>query len=186
MLTFIQLQQKAEFLPIKLNNSYAKLYTMGGLFCSCLPFMRPQLFDDVYLIQSVAKCLNYYSFATEKDKLSVLQGMYLYIWERYESSVQRVLNKPLLDALSAHLEVESLETLDKNICKESFQALDEFCNWVYRNRSHRELGELYRAFPNDMQATIHTRRFLSHADEAPTWGGTLSSLLKDIGIHRLF
>ncbi|WP_419418880.1 hypothetical protein ACNVED_10025 [Legionella sp. D16C41] len=185
MPTFTQLQQKAEFLPMKLCNSYTKLYTMGGLFCSCLPFTPSQLLQDAYLIQKVAKNLNYYA-VVEENKLLVLQGVYLYIWERYDSSFQKVFNKPFLDTLSAHLEVNSLEELNKDTYEDSYQALDEFCNWVYHNRFHRELGELYRAFPNDMQANIHTRSYRVPESDLSSWGGTITSLLKGIGINKLF
>ncbi len=185
MLTFAQLQQKAEFLPTKLCNSYTKLGTLGGLFCSCLPLLPSQLFQDANLIQNIAKSLNYYT-ALEKEKLSVLQGAYLYIWERYQNSLQKVLNKPLIDTLKAHLEIDSIEELDKYIYEESYQALDDFCGWVYRNRSHPELGELYRAFPNDMQANIQMRNYQPQEDDTSSWGYTITSLLKNIGINRLF
>jgi hypothetical protein len=158
MPTYTELKQRAHLLPLKLSRVYERQYTLGGIFCSCFtPVIGGEVITDALLIQQTVTCLEFYSEGDD-IKLLVLTGMYIYIWQRYGSTLQHLINKPFLDLLAEHLETTSLVDLDNVFYKASLDELDNFCNWVYSNRKFTELELLYNSFPADMRANIHIQK----------------------------
>lgn len=185
MPTFTELQQLAHFLPSKLRKTYEKHYTLGGIFCPCMPsVVGSEVISDALLIHHTAKCLEFYPEADD-IKLMVLTGMYIYIWQRYGGAMNYLMNKPLLDILGEHLEINSLVGLDRIFYQSSFDELDNFCNWVYLNRKFVELELLYNSFPTDMRASIHIQKNQQPTGET-TFTNTISDFIDNLCDKGLF
>lgn len=186
MPTFMVLQQQAWLLPEKLSKAYNKHYTLGGIFCSCAPSQvaGDSVITDALLLHHTGKCLEFYPEGNDV-KLKALSGMYVYIWQRYGSALQHLINKPFLDLLSDHLEVNSLVALDNTFYKSSLDELDNFCNWVYSNRKFTELEALYHLFPTDMRASIHIQK-----NQQPTsdisFSNAVTDFMDNVWNNRLF
>ncbi|KTC84184.1 hypothetical protein [Legionella brunensis] len=191
MPTFEDLQQDARSLSESLTHALAKQSSFGSLFCTwSLSTPHKQLFDDAYLIQQTANCLDFYSGATHSGhvinshtKHLVLIGIYAYVWFKYDNTLQWFLNKPLLGLLQQHLGIESLSELDLEIYKTSLMELENFCCWVYeKSTQYQQTKNLFEAFPTNMQGSLHAQRGQLASD---SWGG-FSDLMTKIGIKSLF
>lgn len=182
------LKQKSLRLPERLGRRYAKEFTLGGLFCSCFgSTMGESIKFNAQLIQNIAKCLAYYPFA-EETKLAVLIGIHIYVWQNYEQTLQLLLNKPLLETLARDLEVYNWREIDSETYDLAFKELELFCQWVFENNQCIELSDLYRMFPTDLIANIHSQRYQSREEESLVGlvGSTLGSFVEQIGLNEWF
>lgn len=185
MLEFADLQRDAKKFPEKLAKAYAKQSSFGGLFCTCLsPIIDTNLFNHAQLIKKVAEGVDFYVEASPETKKLVLIGIYVYLWHQYDTPLQWFLNRPLLNLLQVHLDLDSLVNLDRTIYENSLDELSNFSGWVFANREYSELKTLYEAFPPEMQGNIYTQRYTECSDGC-SWGSTLSSLMTQIGIKSL-
>lgn len=162
MSDFSDLQKKAALLPTSLTACYTKRDSWSSFFCSCLPtnlFAIPdkRMAPDAQLIKLTAHTLDYYVSSHEKKWL-ILVGMYLFVWQGYESAFEQLTNKPFLDILSEHVKFATLKECEQALGIESLNALDEFCLWVERNQTYLDIQNLFHAFPVDMQARIFAQR----------------------------
>ncbi|STX32332.1 hypothetical protein [Legionella birminghamensis] len=158
MSDFKVLQQKAIDLPANLTQSKTSLF--GTFFCSCLPLnqINTQLLRDARLIKMVAESLNFYKKEkadSDKFKSDVLVGMYIFIWGRHDTPIQWIWDKPLLDSIRSHLQVQDIHDLDNESYRRSLLALQEYYAWLMDNQYTAELNYTWHSFPLETQNIIH-------------------------------
>jgi|GEM_PF-4023618 len=171
MSNFSELHQKAVDLPFRLsqsraNNSYA---TWSSIFCACLPALssNTRVDDDANLLRLSARALNKHPTFTKDEKYLALLGMYIYVWQRYDT-LNQLTNSGFLGILSQQLNVASLKEIENSHGMRSLNALDNFCQWVGQQKDTL-VEELYKAFPVDILAQIYDQRqrYLNPAE--PSW-----------------
>ncbi|MDI9817664.1 MULTISPECIES: hypothetical protein [unclassified Legionella] len=182
---FEEIQQNAKNFSEKLSRAYARQRSFGSFFCTCFPSIpNAELAQAAYLIQQIAKCLDFYPNADRETKKLVLIGVYSYVWYQYDNTVQWFLNRPLLKLLQQDMKIDSLTRLDARIYNKSLSELSLFCSWVYEeSNKFQELNDLYHAFPVNMQGNLYLQKD-EEASSYPGWGTPFSHLM--IGIKGLF
>lgn len=186
MLEFAELQESAKIFPKKLAKAYAKQHSFGCFFTACFPATIPtRVLTDAQLIKKVAEGLEYYTDASIATKKLVLIGIHIYLWHQYDSSLQWLLNKPLLTLFQEQLGVRSLSNIDQTLYKSSLEELSDFSYWVFRNRRFRILQALYEAFPAEMQGRIYTQR-RHPPSEYSSWTSGLPDLRSETNMKKIF
>ncbi|ARG97927.1 hypothetical protein [Legionella micdadei] len=156
MLEFAELEQNAKAFPSELVKAYKKKNSL--FFFPCLaPVVPGYLLADAQLIQRIAENLRFYPSSIQTKK-SVLNGIYIYFWSQYNTTLQWFLHKPLFNLMKRNLGINSLSDMELSIYEESLDKLSDFSYWVFRNRHYHEMKLLFEAFPPEMQGNIYTLR----------------------------
>lgn len=154
MVTYFELQQKAQALPKALSYRVNCTNTFGCFFT------LPSVFSDAsmnhaQLIHLCAKELEEYS-QPEDTKCKVLIGIYLVVWSYHNHLMTEWWGSNLVFLLQNHLKVDSPVHLERGLICESLNALSEFCSWVYEERDSKpEKMHLYTCLPVAIQVDIY-------------------------------
>lgn len=145
---------------------------ISGFFC-CYLFSTTDdgILKHAKLIESAANVLELYPAANDQIKSLILQGLYLYIWQDYESLIQVISKRMFILILQEHMEINSPSELSDYKKLGYFSALEKFCYWVFcHQKEAKEIHRLFMELPNDMQAKFYElKHLLSNQNHRSSW-----------------
>lgn len=176
MPNFSQLRDRAIGLTKAVLKHPPIAYYFSSFFCPCIPSLsNVDIADDIGKIEETAAILDKYYGVSEEEKLAVLQGLYFLILRNYESTVKQLVYRPLITVLLNHLEIDSLESIDREEYGRSLKALAEFIGQIHQKDTALEMQVIISVLP--IQLVVNIRNYLYQNDESDdSWGSTLSNL----------
>ncbi len=197
MTKFAEFQQKAKRLATCLARSYGHHVGCLNFFSLFIPnhvaiddaatiSMLAHSLDETYELIQYVKVVKRDPTLTLDDfnefRRQVLIGIYLVKWFQYSSSVSNYLYQSLIDLFRSHLEVQSLEEMDKDFFNSCLSEFSYYCTFVFERREEKTYSELNMRLGATIQKDIHEAKYFSSGKNSSSLYGLCRGIMNSLGM----
>ncbi|QMT60077.1 hypothetical protein [Legionella sp. PC997] len=197
MTEFAEFQQKAKKLATCLARSYGHHVGCLNFFSLFVP--NHVAIDDAATISILAHNLDetyeliQYVKVVKRDltltlddfnefKRKVIIGIYLVKWIQYNSSVSNYLYQSLIELFRSHLEIQSLDEMDKDFFNSCLSEFSYYCTFVYERREEETYRELNKRLGATIQKDIHEAKYFSSSKNSSALFGLYRGIMNSLGM----
>ncbi|WP_454785794.1 hypothetical protein [Legionella sp. WA2024007413] len=197
MTEFAEFQQKAKKLATCLARSYGHHVGCLNFFSLFVPnhvaiddaatiSMLAHSLDETYELIQYVKVVKRDLTLTLDDfnefKSKVIIGIYLVKWTQYNSSVSNYLYQSLIELFRSHLEIQSLDEMDKDFFNSCLSEFSYYCTFVYERREEETYRELNKRLGATIQKDIHEAKYFSSSKNSSALFGLYRGIMNSLGM----